>query len=633
MIQYIGARYVPKFFEGSNGAEWESGLVYEPLTIVTYLGSSWTSKKEVPANIGRPNLNPEYWVCTGNYDEQTQQVLDAYSAVLGDIGNINEDVSGLQSDITALTPKVDSIYDVFKKENKEVTLVNLYNHGASSTNIIYSGDRGVIYDFGRDAEASDLLNFLHTNGITTVILVVSHYHADHVNGIYAVLNDPSVTVTHVYLPHKDIVWGSVVGGSEYADRETALIARLGSSNIPYSKPSNGSTVMIFDNTVELKFLNTNPIFYSDYYSCMLNQWDNVTEVTNYNNFSMIMLVTHGTNRILFTGDICYEAEEKNYNEIDSVDLYQVPHHSLERDAFNDWINKVNPEAAFINYYDETYNDVTIHNIELSHLLQFGAAVYWNRNRNNTFISRFNKIYSRGDTVRPYSLDSTIGGKYLAPGRVRAAWLTNGKVDMDKMFTPGIYITQNATQTQNYLANAPTSRSLGDIGLIIEVKSTAGDLVSPMQIVKPLQTGLDFMAVRTYSSSASAWRPWNYYVGSKLIDISDSTLNNYKHADITLDTASQHSYLRSYSGTVNFELWFTTSSAILANSNILDYTSDDASFSNFNYIGIGVDTSDGTTYPFRVLSSSQHLHIRNLTELPSGKTISFAGNFLLGGRVI
>lgn len=71
--QYIGARYVPKFYEGSNGNEWDVNVPYEPFTIVTYLGNSYTSKVPVPANVGAPNLNPTYWVLTSNYSAQIEE--------------------------------------------------------------------------------------------------------------------------------------------------------------------------------------------------------------------------------------------------------------------------------------------------------------------------------------------------------------------------------------------------------------------------------------------------------------------------------------------------------------------------------------------------------------------------------
>ena len=80
--QYIGARYVTKIYENSldpSSAEWEGGRAYEPLTLVTYLNSSYLSKKEVPASVGDPASNPSYWVITGAYNGQIAQLQNDVS--------------------------------------------------------------------------------------------------------------------------------------------------------------------------------------------------------------------------------------------------------------------------------------------------------------------------------------------------------------------------------------------------------------------------------------------------------------------------------------------------------------------------------------------------------------------------
>lgn len=64
--QYVGARYVPKLM-----GEWNKALQYEPLSIVTHLGNSFTSKIPVPANIDI--TNNDYWVNTGNYNAQVEE--------------------------------------------------------------------------------------------------------------------------------------------------------------------------------------------------------------------------------------------------------------------------------------------------------------------------------------------------------------------------------------------------------------------------------------------------------------------------------------------------------------------------------------------------------------------------------
>ena len=73
--QYVGARYVPKFFNNNGSNEWVSGISYEPLTIVTYLNNSYTSRMPVPSNIGTPisEDGKKFWVLTGNYNAQVEE--------------------------------------------------------------------------------------------------------------------------------------------------------------------------------------------------------------------------------------------------------------------------------------------------------------------------------------------------------------------------------------------------------------------------------------------------------------------------------------------------------------------------------------------------------------------------------
>ena len=65
--QYIGARYVPKLC-----GDWDNQRTYEALSIVQYNFGSYTSKKVVPAGVAP--TNPEYWVMTGNYNAQLEEL-------------------------------------------------------------------------------------------------------------------------------------------------------------------------------------------------------------------------------------------------------------------------------------------------------------------------------------------------------------------------------------------------------------------------------------------------------------------------------------------------------------------------------------------------------------------------------
>src|SRR5699024_8761359 len=62
---YVGHRYVPKIMD-----EWDKTISYEGLSIVTYQGGSYTSKKRVPVVVDI--LDEEYWAVTGNYNAQIE---------------------------------------------------------------------------------------------------------------------------------------------------------------------------------------------------------------------------------------------------------------------------------------------------------------------------------------------------------------------------------------------------------------------------------------------------------------------------------------------------------------------------------------------------------------------------------
>lgn len=111
--QYIGARYVPQFFNNPNGSwDWSQGFQYEPLTIVKYGENTYTSKMLVPATVGSPNLNPEYWALTGNYN--------------GALNLLTQQVNQNTSDITALKPTVQSMSQYFTPydlSNREILII------------------------------------------------------------------------------------------------------------------------------------------------------------------------------------------------------------------------------------------------------------------------------------------------------------------------------------------------------------------------------------------------------------------------------------------------------------------------------------------------------------------------------
>lgn len=91
--QYVGARYVPKIM-----GEWNKALQYEALSVVTYMGNSFTSKVPVPANVEINNT--DYWVNTGNYNAQVEEYRKVTLETKELANNTNTDLQAFKKNQT-----------------------------------------------------------------------------------------------------------------------------------------------------------------------------------------------------------------------------------------------------------------------------------------------------------------------------------------------------------------------------------------------------------------------------------------------------------------------------------------------------------------------------------------------------
>lgn len=89
VTEYIGARYVPKFFVNPNdgSADWVNTVQFEPLTIVTYAGNSYTSKCFVPTGIAI--TDDTYWALTGNFNGQVATYVAQVQALANQVNGID----------------------------------------------------------------------------------------------------------------------------------------------------------------------------------------------------------------------------------------------------------------------------------------------------------------------------------------------------------------------------------------------------------------------------------------------------------------------------------------------------------------------------------------------------------------
>lgn len=87
--EYIGARYVPLFM-----GEWDALVDYEPLCVVTHLGDSYTSRRDVPA--GTSLTDETYWAVSGQYNAQVEAYRNEVRTFDGRITQCENDIDDLE---------------------------------------------------------------------------------------------------------------------------------------------------------------------------------------------------------------------------------------------------------------------------------------------------------------------------------------------------------------------------------------------------------------------------------------------------------------------------------------------------------------------------------------------------------
>ena len=145
--QYVGARYVPKIV-----GEWNKALQYEALSVVTYMGNSFTSKVPVPANSVEIN-NTDYWVNTANYNAQVAEYKGIVEKEIEDRKNADTKISD------NLTNEINNRENADTKISDNLTNEINNRKNADKDNILWIGDSySVNYNHKLPNGVRDMLN-------------------------------------------------------------------------------------------------------------------------------------------------------------------------------------------------------------------------------------------------------------------------------------------------------------------------------------------------------------------------------------------------------------------------------------------------------------------------------------------
>lgn len=110
--QYIGARYVPKFYVNADDGSslWENNVIYEPLTWVTRPNfRMYLSRQTVPATVGAPEDNIQYWLEVGNFNGYIRDLQNQIDSIVNSLNGYGDRISAVEGEISEIDGRFDTV--------------------------------------------------------------------------------------------------------------------------------------------------------------------------------------------------------------------------------------------------------------------------------------------------------------------------------------------------------------------------------------------------------------------------------------------------------------------------------------------------------------------------------------------
>ena len=277
------------------------------------------------------------------------------------------------------------------KVNK--TNLELYSHKSSATGdtILLKTNKGkiILIDTGSSSDAGGVDSFIANHTSSIDYLIITHYHSDHIGNLENVLNKYKNDNTVVILPCDPKYDEFKLNGAEFQIASNNVKAFLSGIGITPIIPTEQQIIKVDD--IELKFLNCSLAMFDNYYN-EVSEYAKQDE-TDYNNFSLVVEVTHGVNKMLFTSDINIKAQENIEPYLTNYDVLKAPHHSVDSFVSQGFLKKVSPSVVFSN----NKGDSSVYKAEITrYCLTRGIKYYV------TYQSGEIKIISDGISVKTYN---------------------------------------------------------------------------------------------------------------------------------------------------------------------------------------------------------------------------------------
>lgn len=209
--------------------------------------------------------------------------------------------------------------------------------------LTFPDGRHVLIDPGAAWDApQSALEQLQLRGIRSLdLVVISHFHWDHYGQLRNIIR-AGISVKRIALnpPDKKVADREIPWGCDWNDVQ-AILRELRDHGIPYFTPK--ASERIFEARASDGSVASLDVI------CAFNGVDTPIGETDVNDTSIVMRLSHGATRVLFTGDLNHSLGAwLARGDLDiRADLLKAPHHGAEGTVPNEFYDRVQPRAVLV----------------------------------------------------------------------------------------------------------------------------------------------------------------------------------------------------------------------------------------------------------------------------------------------